>query len=491
LRISLVTKIFSVFFAITSIDLTLIYVFMGTTHIDEVGRNGLLVAENTALKIIPILGAGVYSDPARDVEFTKKLAALELTNCSTVASDGRRLGGAGELNARALKALKLNEADGRLFFADLSLSGYSADLFIPFKPSADVSYRVLACTVPLKSIRTSLMRILRISAIILVITLVLQFGLAYFIYFAFIKRIRRLERASRLMGEGDFSASYVVGARSDEIDELGNAFNEMRLALAQKTETLENTLVNLEKLNFHLEGDLITGEEIQRSILPETSSGRIKWLAEFHPMSRVSGDLYDIYDLSGGATGILLFDASGHGVPAALLTMMAKVSFVEAIQKVVHPHRVVAAVNDELSPHLQKTGNFLTAFYGVARPDGRFIYCNAAHTQAIYLQKNQAPRLLDPTSLSIGFAPPGGDLFKPSEILVRPGDRLILYTDGVTESRTRSGGALDTEGLIALCEKFRDLEFDQMHNGIITAWKQEIDQTLVEDDVTILSIEFT
>src|SRR5690606_7435708 len=107
----------------------------------------------------------------------------------------------------------------------------------------------------------------------------------------------------------------------------------------------------------------------------------LKWLVTFQPMSRVSGDFYDVYDLPGGSTGILQFDASGHGVPAALLTMMAKISFVEAIQKARLPHQVVGMVNAELSGHLQKTGNFLTAFYAVVRPDGHVQYCNAAHTQ--------------------------------------------------------------------------------------------------------------
>lgn len=496
-KISIVTKVFSVFLAITALDLSAIYIFTGTGQIDQIGRNGILLAENAAFRILQILPQEKSADPLSDNQFQKRFeamsraAALEFKNCAVVAPDGKVIGDAnGKISPGALRALKFHEAEGRLFYADLTLADFSADLYIPFRPGKDMSQRVFTCTLPLASIRESFERLMRISLIILILTLAMQAGLAWFIYVIFIRRLKKLEISSERMAQGDFSGEFTPGKRFDEIDHLGFTFNEMRLALAEKTRVLEDTLVDLEKANFNLEGDLILGEEIQQSTLPLRSAGRgIKWQVSYLPMSRVSGDYYDVFDLAGGATGILEFDASGHGVPAALLTMMAKISFVEAIQKSLSPNQVIAAVNDELSQHLQKTGNFLTAFYAVIRPNGKVVYCNAAHTRVLLVRTTGQVELLDPTSLSIGFAPPGGDSFHSAEVTLMPGDRLIIYTDGLTESRTKQGLAFETEGLVSVVEKIRKLDLAEMHKGLMAEWENRINRKSVEDDVTVVSVE--
>lgn len=496
-KISIVTKVFSIFLAITALDLSAIYIFTGTGQIDQIGRNGILLAENAALRILQILPQEKSADPLSDNQFQKRFeamsrsAGLEFKNCAIVAPDGKVVGDAnGKISPGALRALKFHEAEGRLFYADLMLADFSADLYIPFKPGKDLSQRVFTCTVPLASIRESFERLMRISLIILILTLAMQVGLAWFIYVIFIKRLKKLEISSERIAQGDFGGDFTPGKRFDEIDHLGFTFNEMRLALAEKTRVLEDTLVDLEKANFNLEGDLILGEEIQQSTLPLRSAGRtIKWQVTYLPVSRVSGDYYDVFDLAGGATGVLEFDASGHGVPAALLTMMAKISFVEAIQKSVSPNQVIAAVNDELSQHLQKTGNFLTAFYAVIRPNGKMTYCNAAHTQVLLMRATGQVELLDPTSLSIGFAPPGGESFHSAEVTLMPGDRLIIYTDGLTESRTKGGVAFETEGLVSVVEKIRRLDIQEMHRQLMAEWESRIDRKSVEDDVTVVSVE--
>lgn len=497
-KISIITKIFSVFFAITALDLSAIYIFTATGQIDQIGRNGLLIAENAALKLLQLLREVNSTDPMADPGFKKKFAiaadsgTASFKDCATIGPDGKPVGDTGgRISPRALKALRLYETEGRLFFSDLALGDFSADVFVPFRPGAQSGLYVFTCSVPLESIRESFDRLLRLSLIILGVTLVMQAGLAWFIYFLFIRRLRALEKATVKIGQGDFSEDFKTGKRSDEIDHLAETFNTMRLALAEKTRVLEDTLLDLEKANFNLEGDLILGEEIQQSILPDKSAGKnLEWQVTYRPLTRVSGDLYDVYDLAGGATGILQFDASGHGVPAALLTMMAKTAFVEAIQKTVWPNQVIAFVNDELSQHLQKTGNFLTAFFAVVKPNGRMTYCNAAHTRIVVLRAGGKVELIDPTSLSIGFAPPGIGSFHAAEVDLHHGDRVIIHTDGLSETVTKSGKPFETEGLLALIEAHRRLDLKAMHAAIIEGWNAQVERVAIEDDVTVVSFEF-
>lgn len=498
-RISIITKIFSVFLAITALDISAIYVFVGTGQIDQLSRNGLLIAENAALRMVTAISriSGVQADDARllkQVAASAEGSEVRLSDCRAIQSDGRVAGEPnGKVSGVALKALRLYESEQRLFFTDMKANEFSAAVYVPFKTAGSAQVRVLTCNVALESIREAFERLLRLSLIILSVTLLMQAGLAWFIYFVFLRRLRVLEKSTDLIARGDFSGDWKPGSRFDEIDQLGHRFNEMRLALAEKTRVLEDTLVNLEKVNFDLEGDLILGQEIQRSILPPAVAGRhVRWCVTYRPLSKVSGDFYDVYDLADGATGILQFDASGHGVPAALLTMMAKISFVEAIQKVEQPNQVIAAVNDELASHLQMTGNFLTAFYAVIRPHGRMIYCNAAHTSILVLRRDKpGAEILDPTSLSVGFAPPGPGAFHNGEVLLRKGDRIIVYSDGLTETRDKTGKQFGVEGLLRLVEKYGKLELAEMHAAIAEAWSLAVERSGIDDDVTFISAELS
>lgn len=486
-RISIVTKIFSVFLAITALDISAIYVFVGTGQIDQLSRNGLLIAENAALRIVAAL-----SKAKGDEAYLLKVAQgagegseAKLSGCKIIGADGRM---DGVVSASALKAMRLYESEQRLFYTDLSQKDFSAGVYVPYKGS---TLSVVHCGVLLESIREAFDRLLRLSAIILAVTLLMQAFLAWFIYMVFLRRLRVLEKSTDRIARGDFSGDFQAGKRFDELDQLGYRFNEMRLALAEKTRALEDTLLHLEKVNFDLEGDLILGEEIQRSILPMTHAGRhLRWCVAYRPLSRVSGDFYDVYDLPDGATGILQFDASGHGVPAALLTMMAKISFVEAILKAEQPNQVVAAVNDELSEHLQKTGNFLTAFYAVVRPHGRVMYCNAAHTRVIVIRHDrELVEYVDPTSLSVGFAPPGSGSFHNGELILRRGDRLLIHTDGLTETVDKTGKAFGYEGVSELVRRHRSLAIQEMHAALMRDWDAAVEKRAVEDDVTVILAE--
>ncbi len=490
--ISVVTKIFSVFLAITALDLALIYVLIGSGQIDVISRNGLLIAENSALRLAQEMRAeaiGTRVMPENIERLVRKLRAEGVTGlkeCSVHRGDEKM---AAPLVPQVVKALRLYESERRLFIADLDRSEFSARLFVTIPVSKGVTDSVLVCTIELSSLRDSFARLMRLALVILIVTVIAQAGLALFVYRVIIRRVRALESASEKLAAGDFSGAYVSPKRADEIDNLAETFYEMKDALAEKTRVLEETLLRLEKANFDLEGDLILGEEVQRSILPEATTGKnIEWAVSYRPVGRVSGDFYDIFDLPGGATGILQFDASGHGVPAALLTMMAKISFAEAVQKHQNPAHALANVNDELSQHLQKTGNFLTAFYAIVYPDGRLVYCSAAHTQVIVLKKNGDCALLDPTSLSVGFAPLGGADFHNAETTFLPGDRLLLYTDGVTETRDGNGVAFGIERLEAVARAHREEPLKSMHASIEAAWLSAVPRSAIEDDVTLLSV---
>jgi len=489
-KISIITKIFSVFLAITAINLSLIYVFIGSGQIDLISRNELLTAENAGLRIAhEIRVAGFVEKKSSTESLTQKLredTLPGLKNCRVLRGDDKL---ESPLMPQVVRALRFYESERRLFVADLERENFSANLFVAIPSAKGTADAALVCTLELASLRDSFVRLMRLTLLILGVTLLAQAGLAFFIYRVVLRRLRLLESASHKLAGGDFSGEYTAPVRPDEIDRLAETFYAMKGSLAEKTQILEETLLSLEKVNFDLEGDLILGEEVQRSILPELRTGEnIEWAVTYRPVGRVSGDFYDVFDLPAGATGILQFDASGHGVPAALLTMMAKISFAEAVRKYASPAQVVSHVNDELSSHLQKTGNFLTAFYGIVDTNGKLVYCNAAHTQAMLLAPNGASQLLDPTSLSIGFAPVGGSAFHNAEMQLARGDRLVLYTDGVTETRDHAGVAFGLERLMKLAADSAAEPLAAMHKHVYEGWQTAVPRAAIEDDVTLLCV---
>jgi sigma-B regulation protein RsbU (phosphoserine phosphatase) len=118
-----------------------------------------------------------------------------------------------------------------------------------------------------------------------------------------------------------------------------------------------------------MQSELVIARNIQQGIMPEKSlSGPFRSAVYFAPLETVSGDYYDFFSLPNGSTGILITDASGHGVPAALITIMAKVYFSAAAAKNLGAGQTLAEVNAHVSQVIV-TSHFLTGFYIIIHPD--------------------------------------------------------------------------------------------------------------------------
>ena len=156
----------------------------------------------------------------------------------------------------------------------------------------------------------------------------------------------------------------------------------------------------------------------------------------YRPARQAGGDLYDFIPLPGGRLGLFIADVTGHGAAAALLAAVVH-GMVRACPHAGSPADLLAFVNDRLTAGDRDwRGRFVTAFYGVYDPATRTLtYANAGHPSPLLLSGGDAQsRPLDATGgLPLGIEP---DLpFATGTASLRPGDVLVLYTDGVTEAR--------------------------------------------------------
>jgi sigma-B regulation protein RsbU (phosphoserine phosphatase) len=249
-------------------------------------------------------------------------------------------------------------------------------------------------------------------------------------------------------------------------------------------------VVDRERRLLSIENELAVARRLQLSILPtatpDLAGARVA--AAYEPMTAVAGDFYEFLPVDRHRAGFLVADVSGHGVPAALIASMIKVAAQSVAASAPDPAGLLLRLRGALHGHLQ--GQYVTAAClwldtqaGVAR------YSAAGHPPLLHWRTAEA-RLARLESNGILFGVELDSAYPAREFAVFPGDRLLLYTDGLTEAENAAG------------EPFGDARLEQVLRGIasrpagelcaallsaVTAWRPP--SMAQQDDVTLLVIE--
>ncbi len=192
----------------------------------------------------------------------------------------------------------------------------------------------------------------------------------------------------------------------------------------------------IEKQNTRLIQDLRKAGDFQKSLLPDSlpQFDNIHFATSYIPSSQLGGDLYDIFNIDEDLVGIILADASGHGVAAAMLSAMFKMTLQKYAAEIVDPSQVMTRLNSDFCQVLQM-GEFFTAFYAILnRRTGRFIYSNAAHPRPLLFNYEDGSMLeLDTEGFLLGVMEEGIG-YEQKELQLNGKIRLMIYTDGVNEA---------------------------------------------------------
>ncbi len=236
----------------------------------------------------------------------------------------------------------------------------------------------------------------------------------------------------------------------------------------------------LEKMEIEEAGAL------QRAFLPP-SLPKIKaceMAVRWQPRGRVGGDYYDIFPLDSQRLGFCVADASGKGIPAALLMSNLQAGLRSFAPSSTGPAEVVTRLNRLLCTN-RLTNKFVTLFYGVLdHAKLELTYTNAGHPPPIIQHPDGGRSALKETGGLIGFFPEW--TYRQESISMAPGDRLWLYTDGITEARDAAGaqfGPARLERLLAEVETAPLLEAQER------VWSAVLDFCggTFEDDATLLA----
>ena len=236
-----------------------------------------------------------------------------------------------------------------------------------------------------------------------------------------------------------------------------------------------------------VEQELSVARRIQQASLPKALPVLEGWeiAPHYRPAREVGGDFYDVLELEDGQFGLVVGDATGKGVPAALVMATTCGMLRAAANSSKSPGEVLARVNEALSARIPPS-MFVTCFYAVLDPvSGRLLYANAGHDLP-YLRRGSDAEELRARGMPLGLMP--GMSYEEGDNYLREGDSVLFYSDGLVEARNphrEMFGFPRLRILIAGHNKERSLGnflMEELWSFTGEGWEQE-------DDITLLTLE--
>ncbi|MGA9120405.1 MAG: PP2C family protein-serine/threonine phosphatase, partial [Bacteroidota bacterium] len=238
-----------------------------------------------------------------------------------------------------------------------------------------------------------------------------------------------------------------------------------------------------------MEQEIEIARRIQESNLPATLNlpGGIDIAARYVPMSAVAGDFYDIQANKGSGVGILIADVSGHGVGAALIGSMLKVCFASQAAHIADPAHVLTEINRILQGKIKDS--FITACAVFIDCRSEIIrYSIAGHPPPFLLRKSN-PEIIRLTHAGTILGPFPEVVYENEELRLAKGDRLVLYTDGLTETQSKSGEFYGDRRLETLINAHSDdspeLSADHIVEQVVK-WSRRSGGRSLDDDLTLI-----
>jgi sigma-B regulation protein RsbU (phosphoserine phosphatase) len=259
--------------------------------------------------------------------------------------------------------------------------------------------------------------------------------------------------------------------------------------LRQKVAMLEEAqaaLISKERLEREME----LAREVQQSVLPRIfpETPGLAFAARNEPARQVGGDFYDVFRLDDRRYGLVIADVSGKGMPAALYMALARSLLLAEARREPSPRAVLLSVN-RLLRELGEPHMFVTVFYGVLDAAARRLtYCRAGHDYPVLLRGGRALTLTGEGTV-IGFFDESELRLAEESLELEPGDRLVLYTDGLTDVLDGSARRFELARLKELLVSHGALGAASLVDATFAALVAYQGDTPQYDDMTMLVVE--
>jgi serine phosphatase RsbU (regulator of sigma subunit) len=253
---------------------------------------------------------------------------------------------------------------------------------------------------------------------------------------------------------------------------------------------LVNLLVLMEVADrLSLKGELEVAREIQLAMLPRGTYayGDIEVSGATRPANTVGGDFYDVLPLPDGRVILALGDVAGKGSPAALLMALLLAVLRTLVDEQLDPAELVQRLNVQISRH-SPASRFITLFYAMYDPaSGLLRYVNAGQNPPLVRRASGRFERLSATGVALGMFERSA--FVEAQTMLNPGDRLVMYSDGITEAEDPSGQPLEETGLEQAIELYANSSASALASHILSVVEAHVRQSRFMDDLTVLILK--
>ena len=309
----------------------------------------------------------------------------------------------------------------------------------------------------------------------------------------FIRPIVSITReAQRFAADSNHTSDILERVKNhDEIGTLAKSINKMENDIRDYITNL--TKVTSEKERMNTELNIATSIQAGLLITEPVNTDNISIMASMTPAKEVGGDFYDYAILNEDHAVLFVADVSGKGVPAALFMAMGTTLLRDHIAMIRHDNITFAGevgeVNNQLCRH-NEGGLFITAWIGILNTKtGRLTYIDAGHNPPLLKQDGKFD-FIPKGKKGLPLASMEDFQYQKNQIYLKPGDRLILYTDGVTEAQNKEQQLYGEERFIKYAEMHKDDPQQVFRDGLLedlAAFQDGCDQF---DDITMLLLDY-
>jgi sigma-B regulation protein RsbU (phosphoserine phosphatase) len=315
--------------------------------------------------------------------------------------------------------------------------------------------------------------------------------------------LQELRRKTRQMGRGrdEFylptkgggRLPIVASVRSVE-DPDGRSFDIVALIDISEQKAAEQDLrtanAQLEKRQKEIDEDLALAARVQQSIAPKSMVwGGIRVETFYHPVRTIGGDFGLVSPLDEDHLNVLVCDVSGHGISSALIANRIYSETISQLNNCAPIGEMLRQLNHFV---MQNIGGALFFFtLSVARVDRsrrRMVYAGAGHPPAMVVHPGEEPRVLESRSTVLGVLPDAVDAEATVEVQLDAGDRIVLYTDGITDAFNSQGKMLGVAGIQRFVRETAMLPLQEMNKAIldrVAEWRQGPPA----DDISLVLVE--
>ena len=260
--------------------------------------------------------------------------------------------------------------------------------------------------------------------------------------------------------------------------------------LKRAEQELRDVNQKLEERHQEIQEDLKLAARVQQSLAPKSLVwGGVRVETFYHPVRTIGGDFGLVSSLDDRYLNLLVCDVSGHGIGSALVANRIYTEMMTQLRAGSALDTMLTQLNRFVMHNIGSSVFFFTvAAARIDRPGRRMIFAGAGHPPAMIARDGAEPRLLESRSMVLGALPDAVDAEATLDVDLQSGDRVVLYTDGITDVFNSNGEMLGVEGVQKIVRETSLLPFNEMKKGIldgVAEWREGPPT----DDVSLVLVE--